>query len=60
MTDYTLNIRNSGLSIYDPIASDNWELFIPPVALEKIVSDALIGESLDGLPIKTRSRSPNP
>ena len=57
MPDYISNIRNSGLSIYDEIAPENRALFIPLYALERILSDALIGESLNGLPLRTRSNN---
>ena len=56
MPDYISNIRNSGLSIYDEIDPENRALFIPLYALERILSDALIGESLNGLPLRTRSK----
>lgn len=56
MTNYVVNISNSGLSIYDTIDPDNRDLFIPLHELENILSDALIGKSLNGFPIKTRSK----
>lgn len=56
MIDYYQNIANSGLSIYDPIDANNRELFIPLFDLEKILSDKLIGISLSGLPLRTRSK----
>ena len=56
MPDYISNIRNSGLSIYDEIDPENRALFIPLYALERILSDALIGVSLNGLPLRTRSK----
>jgi len=54
--DYTRNITNSGLSIYDEINPDNAELFIPLYALERILTNALVGVSLSGLPLRTRSK----
>ena len=56
MINYPANIRNSGLSIYDPISPDNHNLYIPLYALEKILSNAMIGLSLAGLPLRTRSK----
>jgi len=56
MINYTLNIKNSGLSIYDEIDPENCELFIPLSVLERILSDALIGKSLNGLRLRTRSK----
>lgn len=56
MTDYALKIKNCGLSIYDEIDPQDRELFIPLYALENILSEALIGKSLNGLPLRTRSK----
>ena len=56
MINYPINIRNSGLSIYDPISPDDCDLYIPLYALERILSDAMIGLSLAGLPLRTRSK----
>lgn len=56
MINYVSNIRNSGLSIYDAIDFENQKLFIPLYALERILSDFLIGKSLNGLPLRTRSK----
>lgn len=56
MTNYPLNIHQSGLSIYDPISPDNRNLYIPSYALESILSDAMVGLSLAGLPLRTRSK----
>lgn len=56
MINYPINIRNSGLSIYDPISPDDRDLYIPLYALERILSDAMIGLSLAGLPLRTRSK----
>ena len=54
--DYVRNIEESGLSIYDPIAPDNYYLYIPTDDLEMILSESLIGLSLSGLPLRTRSK----
>ena len=54
--DYIRNIEGSGLSIYDPINPDDDYLYIPTSDLEKILSDSLIGLSLSGLPLRTRSK----
>lgn len=56
MINYPINIKNSGLSIYDPISPDDRDLYIPLYALERILSDAMIGLSLAGLPLRTRSK----
>ena len=56
MIDYVKNISESGLSIYDYVALDDPELYIPSDILEKILSDALVGLSLSGLPLRTRSK----
>ena len=56
MTNYPLNIYQSGLSIYDPISPDNRNLYIPSYELQRILSDAMVGLSLAGLPLRTRSK----
>lgn len=56
MTNYSRNIYNSGLSIYDPINPANQELFVPIYALERIIAEELVGFSLHGLPLRTRSK----
>ncbi len=56
MTDYIQNIRNCRLSIYDRIAPDDNSLFIPTDVLEELISNCLIGCSLHGLPLRTRSK----
>lgn len=56
MIDYPYYINQSGLSIYDPIAPDDYYLYIPTHALERILSDTMIGLSLTGLPLRTRSK----
>ena len=56
MINYPYNIQRSGLSIYDPIDSTNHELYIPTDALQKILENAMIGFSLNGYPLRTRSK----
>lgn len=56
MTNYIDNIVKSGLSIYDCVSVDNTELYIPTENLTDILSKALIGLSLNGLPLRTRSK----
>lgn len=56
MTNYPLNIKNSGLSIYDPINSQDPFLYIPTNELEYILSNSIVGLSLAGLPLRTRSK----
>ena len=56
MINYPLNIRQSGLTIYDYIDPRNYNLYIPTEELESILSDGLIGLSLEGLPIRSRSK----
>jgi len=53
---YADAIRASGLSIYDPIQPNNPKLWIPTWALEVLLNEALVGVSLSGLPLRTRSR----
>lgn len=56
MINYIQNICDSGMSIYDHIDPDDKELFIPTYTLERILSDSLVGDSLEGLPLRTRSK----
>lgn len=56
MTNYPLNIKNSGLSIYDPISPQDPFLYIPTHELEYILSNSIVGLSLTGLPLRTRSK----
>lgn len=53
---YIEAIRNSGLSIYDPIDIGDPELWIPTSELEEILNLALKGVSLARLPLRTRSK----
>ena len=53
---YVEAIRQSGLSIYDPIEIGDSELWIPTPELEKLLNAALTGLSLAGLPLRTRSK----
>lgn len=53
---YTQAIRASGLSIYDPIEVGHPRLWIPTPILEKLLNRELVGMSLSGLPLRTRSR----
>ncbi|CAK7019720.1 hypothetical protein EV679_1514 [Kerstersia gyiorum] len=53
---YVENIRAAGLSIYDPIAVGDPAFWIPTPDLEKLLDDALRGQSLAGLPLRTRSK----
>jgi len=47
-------IRESRLSIYDPIETGNQELWIPTPDLEKLLNTAMKGISLSGLKLRTR------
>ena len=49
-------IRNSGLSIYDPIEIGDPNLWIPTQELELLLQRKLQGISLDQLPLRTRSK----
>ena len=52
---YVQNISKSGLTIYDPIEVGDPNLWIPSPELE-IALNVLRGVSLDGLPLRTRSK----
>lgn len=56
MIDYPSNIHRSHLSIYDKIGLDDYDLFIPLYDLEHLLSEHLVGLSLAGLPLRTRSK----
>lgn len=49
-------IRETGLSIYDPIEEGDPKLWIPTPELEELLSKSLEGFSLAGLPLRTRSK----
>jgi len=56
MPSYPSNISQSGLSIYDFINTTDQDLFIPIDDLQEILADYMIGLSLAGLPLRTRSK----
>ncbi len=53
---YVDAIRESGLSMYDPIAIGTPNLWIPTPDLEHLLNDGLVGVQLTGLPLRTRSK----
>lgn len=53
---YVDAIRASGLSIYDPVEPNDPRLWIPTPVIEELLNASLIGQSLNGLPLRTRSR----
>lgn len=56
MINYPLNISRNNLSIYDVINPADPDLYIPTTALELILADHMVGLSLEGLPLRTRSK----
>ena len=54
---YVDAIRDSGLSIYDPIDMGTSDLWIPTTDLEALLNDGLTGVQLAGLPLRTRSKA---
>lgn len=56
MINYPEIIHQSNLSIYDEILPNETNLYIPLHVLESILSDAMVGLSLAGLPLRTRSK----
>lgn len=54
--DYRKNIANSKLTIYDTINPINNKLFIPTNELERMLSNYMIGRSLEGFALRTRSK----
>lgn len=53
---YVEAIRRSGLSIYEPIEIGDPKLWIPRPELEQLLDGAMVGVSLAGLPLRTRSK----
>jgi hypothetical protein len=53
---YVEALRRSGMSIYDPIEIGDPELWIPTPELEQLLNAAMMGVSLGGLPLRTRSK----
>ena len=49
-------IRRSGLTIYDPIPAERQDLFMASKVLEEILKESLVGFSLEGLALRTRSK----
>lgn len=56
MIDYKSNIHDSGLTIGEPIIPYNEDLFIPTKELENLLNQHLVGFSLEGLKLRTRSK----
>jgi len=57
MTNYKENIKNSSKTIYDSIETGDLDLWIPSQSLEALLNEGLIGLSLKGLPLRTRSKA---
>jgi hypothetical protein len=53
---YRRHISESRLSIYDRIEIDDPDLWIPTPELENLLDKGLKGLSLQGLPLRTRSK----
>ena len=53
---YVRAIESSGLTIYDKITIGHSELWIPTQDMEELLHDNLVGISLSGLPLRTRSK----
>lgn len=53
---YVGAISASGLTIYDPVAVGDPDLWIPAPELETLLDEGLRGVSLAGLPLRTRSK----
>ncbi len=53
---YRDNIARSGLTIYDPITVGDPELWIPSPELEALLDHGLHGLTVEGLPLRTRSK----
>jgi len=53
---YVESIRKSGLTIYDPVEIGDPVLWIPTLDLQSLINEGLVGISLAGLPLRTRSK----
>lgn len=53
---YVEALRNSGITIYDAVDEDDPTLWIPTEELGEVLSDALVGVTVRGLPPRTRSK----
>jgi len=53
---YFIKLRESGISIYDPIEIGDPDFWIPSPELEMLLNRELVGVSLAGLPLRTRSK----
>lgn len=49
-------ICESGKNIYDALGPDDRSLWLPNLALEKVLKETLCGRSLHKLPLRTRSK----
>lgn len=56
MTNYVKNIKESQKSIYDFIDEEDKDLYLPITELQNLLIHNLIGISLDGLPLRSRSK----
>ena len=56
MINFKRNIAESGLTIYEIIDPNDEMLYVPTVQLQAIIKDAIVGLSLQGLPLRTRSK----
>ncbi len=54
--DYTENIARSGLTIYDAVDPFDQYLYIPTPELQRLISNRLVGLSLEGYALRTRSK----
>lgn len=54
--NFKSNIQNAGLTIYDAISPIDNKLYIPTENLQVLIEDRLVGTSLVGLPLRTRSK----
>ncbi|MEM7537278.1 MAG: hypothetical protein AAF639_34220 [Chloroflexota bacterium] len=56
ITVYVNAITNSGYSIYDAIEMDTSQLWVPTPVLEQLLNGKLVGISLHGYALRTRSK----
>ena len=53
---YVAAIQKRGITIYDPVTVGDPDLWIPVPELESLLNRDLVGTSLAGLPLRTRSK----
>ena len=54
---FAASIRERGLTIYEPVEMGDPDLWLPTQILESLLNKGLVGVSLAGMPLRTRSKA---